>query len=145
MRPSRKADYALRAALDLALHGASGRLISTSEIAKRTGAPPKFLEAIVGQLRRAGLVDARRGADGGLRLARAVGRISAGEVWRAIDGPLVASDLPARRRPNDGASRAVQALWTRVDRAVEKEVDTVSLEDLARRAQEASNVPDFSI
>ena len=145
MRPSRKADYALRAALDLALHGASGQLIRTSEIARRTGAPPKFLEAIVGELRRAGLVDARRGAEGGLRLSRAVGRITAGQVWRAIDGPLVASDLPVRRRPNDGASRAVQALWAKVDRAVEKEVDTVSLEDLARRAQEASNVPDFSI
>ncbi|MHB8878180.1 MAG: RrF2 family transcriptional regulator [Myxococcaceae bacterium] len=142
MRASKKADYALRAVLDLALHASPGKLAPTSEIARRTGAPPKFLEAIVSELRRAGLVDARRGAEGGLRLARPVGRITAGDVWRAIDGPLGGHDHG--RKPTDPAARATRSLWDQVDRAIEREVDAVTLEDLARRAT-ASNVPDFNI
>lgn len=146
MTPSRKADYALRAMLDLALHAPSGRLARTAEIARRTGAPPKFLEAILGELRRARLVESRRGAEGGHRLARTPGRVSAGEIWRAIDGPLsLAERGGGRRRAADGAARALSALWAEVERAVARTVDQTTLDDLARRADEAAGVHDFAI
>lgn len=144
MTPSRKADYALRAVLDLAL-APSGRLARTAEIARRTSAPPKFLEAILGELRRARLVESRRGAEGGHRLARPPSRISAGEVWRAIDGPLSLAERGGPRRRPDGAARAVAGLWAEVERAVARTVDQVTVDDLARRADEAAGVHDFAI
>ncbi len=145
MTPSRKADYAIRAMLDLALHARPGRLARTAEIARRTGAPPKFLEAILGELRRARLVESRRGAEGGHRLARPPGRIAAGEIWRTIDGPLALSERGGRRRGADGPARALLSLWTEVEGAVSRVVDQVTLDELARRAQEVSGVHDFAI
>ncbi len=143
--PSRKADYALRAMLDLALHTPPGRLARTAEIARRTGAPAKFLETILGELRRARLVESRRGADGGHRLARSANQVSAGEIWRAIDGPFSLAERGAARRRGDGPSRALAGLWTEVEWAVARTVDQVTLDDLMRRAHEAAGVYDFSI
>jgi Rrf2 family protein len=132
--------------LDLALHAPSDRLARTAEIARRTGAPAKFLEAILGELRRARLVESRRGAEGGHRLARTPSRVSAGEIWRAIDGPLsLAERGGGRRRAADGAARALSALWAEVERAVARTVDQATLDDLARRADEAAGVHDFTI
>ena len=146
MRRSQKADYALRAALDLALQASPSRLTRTAEIARRTGTPAKFLEAILGQLRRAGIAESQRGAGGGHRLARPASRVSAGDVWRAVDGPLSLAGRPGRRRAaSEGPARAIHALWAAVDEAVGRAVDGVSLEDLARRSEEASSVPDFVI
>lgn len=144
--PSRKADYALRAMLDLALHTPPGRLARTAEIARRTGAPAKFLETILSELRRARLVESRRGADGGHRLARSASQVSAGEVWRAIDGPFsLAERGSGRRRSGDGPSRALAGLWTEVEWAVARTVDQVTLDDLMRRAHEAAGVFDYTI
>ena len=142
---SRKADYALRAMLDLALHARPGRFASTAEIARRAGAPPKFLEAILGDLRRARLLDSRRGAEGGHRLARPPSRISAGEIWRAIDGPLALMARGARRRDADGAARALLTLWAEVEGAISRVVDQTTLDELVRRAEEVSGVHDFAI
>lgn len=145
MTPSRKADYALRAMLDIALHARPGRLARTAEIARRTGAPAKFLEAILAELRRARLLESRRGAEGGHRLARTPTRVSAGEIWRAIDGPLSLAEQGGRRRAADGPARALGALWAEVEGAVARTVDQVTLDDLARRAHEAAGVHDFTI
>ncbi len=146
MTPSRKADYALRAMLDLALHAPPGRLVSTAEIARHTGAPAKFLEAILVELRRARLLESRRGAEGGHRLAREPGHVSAGEIWRAVDGPLsLAERGGGRRRGADGPARALAALWNEVEGAVARAVDQVTLDDLARRAHVAAGVHDFTI
>lgn len=145
MTPSRKSDYALRAMLDLALHARPGGLCSTAEIARRTGAPRKFLEAILGDLRRAGLVDSRRGAEGGHRLARPPTRIGAGEIWRAVDGPLSLAERGGRRRGADGPARALLSLWSEVEGAVSRVVDQATLDELARRAQEVSGAHDFAI
>lgn len=84
---SQKARYALRALLDIAEHGTDGA-VQVGEMAVRQVIPRKYLEAIMGDLRRAGLVLARRGPGGGYRLARAPDRISFVEVIRAIDGPI---------------------------------------------------------
>ena len=145
MTPSRKADYALRAMLDLALHVSPGRLASTAQIARRTGAPAKFLEAILGELRRARLLESRRGAEGGHRLARAPTRISAGEIWRVVDGPISLPGGQGRRGGAAGPARALSGLWAEVEGAVSRVVDRVTLDDLARRAQEVSGVHDFAI
>jgi len=149
MRFSLKSEYALRAALDLALHASAAQLTRTSDVARRTGAPAKFLETVLGQMRRAGLVESERGSRGGHRLARPPSRIAAGEVVRAVEGPEALAVRPGLRRPPPGtaiaSAGALHGLWTETERAVAASLDGVTLEDLARRVQESSGVPDFTI
>jgi Rrf2 family protein len=148
VRFSLKSEYALRASLDLALHASASTLARTSDVARRTGAPAKFLEAVLGQLRRAGVVASERGSRGGHCLARSPSRIGAGDVIRAVEGPDGLAVRPGQRRPPPGAaasSRALHQMWTEAERALSASLDGVSLEDLARRVQESSGVPDFSI
>src|SRR5258707_8189424 len=94
MRLSARVDYALRAAVELAAAhagGAAGSVVApvtAEQLAERQGIPPKFLESILLQLRRGGVVTAQRGPDGGYRLARPPNEISLAEIIRVIDGPL---------------------------------------------------------
>jgi len=149
VRFSLKSDYALRASLDLALQASSSGLARTADVARRTGAPAKFLEAVLGQLRRAGIVESQRGSRGGHRLGRPPSRIRASDVIRAVEGPEALAARPAPRRapatPSAGTSRVLHQLWTEAERALEAQLDGVTLEDLARRVQESSSIPDFSI
>ncbi len=84
---SQKARYALRALVELAREG-SGRQLTAGEIATRADAPRKFLEAILLEMARRGLILSRRGKFGGYTLARSPATISFAEVIRVIDGPL---------------------------------------------------------
>ncbi len=88
MRISQRAQYAVRAALDLAVQGPSPRGIRSAEVARRTRVPEKFLEAILRDLREAGLVASKRGPDGGHRLAVSPSRVTVMAVVEAIDGPF---------------------------------------------------------
>ena len=142
MTPNRKAEYALRALVDLSIHGGPGH-VPTAAVSRRTGAPAKFLEAILGELRRAGLVESRRGAVGGHRLARPASAITAGDAWRAVSGPISAT--ARRKAPSSGAGRAVQQLLAEIDQAVAATVDAVAIDELARRSMEADGVADYSI
>ena len=94
MRVSAKADYALRAAAELA--AVEGRPRRTERIADGQGIPIKFLETILLELKHAGIVRSQRGPDGGYTLARPASEISLADVIRAVDGPLanVRGDRP---------------------------------------------------
>ena len=149
MNFSLKAEYALRAALDLALHASPASLASTAEVARRTGAPAKFLEAVLGQLRRSGIVESERGARGGHRLGRSAARVRAGDVVRAVEGPEALAVRPGEGRPvpagGAASARVLSDLWAGAEAALAARLDGVSLEDLARCVQESSGVPDFTI
>jgi Rrf2 family protein len=84
---SQKAKYALRALLAMAAHPAD-EPVHIADIAASEGISRKFLEAILLELRKKGVLTSRRGASGGYRLARPPGQIYFGEVIRIIDGPL---------------------------------------------------------
>lgn len=149
MRFSLKSDYALRATLDLALHASPSQLARTQDVARRTGAPAKFLETVLGQLRRAGIVESQRGSRGGHRLGRPPSRIRASDVIRAVEGPEALVARPASRKAPAsvpaGPARVLHQLWNEAERALEARLDGVTLEDLARRVQESSGIPDFDI
>ena len=87
MRLSARADYALRAAIELA--ATERNHITAEQLARAQRIPAKFLEAILTQLRRADLVRSQRGPEGGFWLARPAADISLADIIRAIDGPLV--------------------------------------------------------
>jgi len=84
---SQKTRYALKALLELAALPA-GATLSSAVISARRTVPAKFLEAILGELKRDGLVRGQRGRNGGYQLARSAGEISFGTVVRLMDGPL---------------------------------------------------------
>lgn len=143
MKISRKAEHAVRAAVDLTLHTPPGRGAHSSDIARRTGVPEKFLEAILRDLRRAGLVSSKRGPDGGHRLAQDPSRIAIGTILTAIDGTPTLAPRTTRRHTSP-ANTCVDALWGQVESAVCGVVDGVTLEDLRRQA-DALGAIDFSI
>ncbi|MDG4771782.1 MULTISPECIES: RrF2 family transcriptional regulator [Micromonosporaceae] len=134
MRLSARVDYALRAAAELAVAAAaSARVVLTAEqVARAQGIPPKFLEGILLQLRRAGVVQAQRGPDGGYWLARPAEQISLAELIRVIDGPLA---HVRGHRPEElgyqGAAVALQDVWIAL-RASEREIlESVTVADVA--------------
>lgn len=87
MRISAKADYAIRVLLELAAD--TSRPITCESVASVQDIPPRFIKAVIGDLRRAGLVRSQRGCEGGYWLAREAGDISVREAVVAVDGELL--------------------------------------------------------
>ena len=88
MQVSRKVDYALRAVIHLANAEAHGRTVTVAEIAERERLPRQFLEKIVQQLIRMGVVRSRRGPHGGYVLARPAEEVTFRDVIEALEGPI---------------------------------------------------------
>ncbi|MER5844433.1 Rrf2 family transcriptional regulator [Streptomyces prasinus] len=130
MRISARADYAVRAALQLAA-AAEDCPLTTEAIAYAQGIPRKFLEGILNDLRREGLVLSRRGANGGYRLAGPADGISIADVTRAVDGPLVS--VQGVRPPDlsySGPATALLPLWIALRANVRQILEGVSLADV---------------
>jgi Rrf2 family protein len=132
MRVSAKTDYALRAAVELAAAEDSGAPVKGERLATSQSIPLRFLENILLQLRHAGLVESRRGAEGGYRLARPAAEISLADVIRAIDGPLagVSGNRPETLEFT-GPSEPLRDVWIAVRAALRGVLETVSLADVA--------------
>ncbi|WP_030612386.1 RrF2 family transcriptional regulator [Streptomyces sclerotialus] len=131
MRISARADYAVRAALQLAACTDAGPL-KAEAIAAAQDIPHKFLEGILNDMRRGGLVRSQRGGGGGYRLARPAGAISVAEVIRAVDGPLVS--VRGVRPPElsyTGPAESLLPLWVALRANVRQILDGVSLADVA--------------
>ena len=86
MRVSAKADYAIRAMVEVAAAGDGP--VKAERISRAQEIPANFLENIMSELRNASLIRSQRGVDGGYWLARPAGEISLAQVIRAVDGPL---------------------------------------------------------
>ncbi|MFC0099004.1 RrF2 family transcriptional regulator [Micromonospora marina] len=129
MQISARGDYAVRAALSLAT--AYPTLLSTQAIAAEQDMPRKFLEAVLADLRRAGVVRAQRGAEGGYTLARPPRKVTIGHVLRAVDGPLAGvRGLRPEETRYEGAAENLPRLWVAVRASVRRVVDEVSLDEL---------------
>ena len=85
---SKRSKYGLKAMLVLADAGAGPKPVQTAELAQRQRLPRKFLEAIMLDLKRAGLVQSKKGRTGGYVLGRKPGDITIGQIIRVLDGPL---------------------------------------------------------
>jgi Rrf2 family protein len=104
MRVSAKADYALRATIELA--AADDGRVRGERIAQAQEIPLKFLENILGDLKHAGVVRSQRGAEGGYWLARPAEEITVADVVRAVDGPIAKVRASDRSRSNTPAQRS---------------------------------------
>jgi Rrf2 family protein len=135
VRISAKADYAVRAAAELAAAEPQDRPVKGEQIAAAQGIPHKFLENILADLRDAGLVRTRRGAEGGYALTRPATQISVAEVLRAVEGPLAAvqGTRPESLR-YEGAAARLPDVWVALRANIRAVLEHVTLADLARGA-----------
>jgi Rrf2 family protein len=131
VRVSAKGEYAIRAMLDLAVHRGDG-LVPIEDVAARQGIPQRYLEQVLLQLKRAGLLVSKRGSAGGYGLRRPPGEISVGAVLRAVEGTLAGPEAVRGRSP-DGDDLA--DLWREVAEAVSGVLDRTSFDDLRQRAE----------
>ena len=127
---SAKADYAVRAAVELA---ASERLpLKAEEIATNQAIPLTFLVKILHELRMAGLVRTLRGPDGGHELARSPSEISVADVLRAVDGPLAeVRGTPPEAVRYVGSAEPLQRVWIALRTNMRGVLESVSLADIA--------------
>lgn len=132
MRVSAKVDYAIRAAAELAAaHGT--RPLKRSDIAGAQAIPGKFLEAIMIELRHAGIVKSMRGPNGGHVLARPASQVSLADVIRAVDGPL--AHVRGERAESVaylGAAEGLRDVWIAVRASLSRVLESTTLEDVVR-------------
>ena len=136
MKISTKGRYALRLMLDLAVNS-RGNAVPLRDVAERQEISDKYLEQIVTQLSRAGLVRSVRGAGGGYLLTRVPEEYAVGEILRVLEGSLAPVSCA------DGAACCARAdrcvtleVWQQIQAAVSGVVDNITLADLVRRFYE---------
>ena len=130
MRISAKADYAVRASIELASEEVVTP-VKGEKIADAQKIPLRFLENILGELRHAGLVQSQRGAEGGYWLSRPSDEITLAEIIRAVEGPLATT---RGERPEDleyrGASQPLQVVWIALRANIREVLESVTLADI---------------
>jgi Rrf2 family protein len=130
VRTTAKADYAVRAAVELAAHGDAP--VSAERIAEAQQIPVNFLENILLDLRRAGIVESRRGAAGGYLLAKPAKEIVVADVVRAVEGPLASvRGLSPDTLVYEGPAESLRDVWVALRSAVRSVLEHVTLADIA--------------
>ncbi|MCG5430713.1 RrF2 family transcriptional regulator [Mycobacterium sp. MYCO198283] len=131
MRMSAKAEYAVRAMIQLATVGA-GVKVKTDELARAQDIPPQFLVDILSDLRADHLVRSHRGRDGGYELARPADRISIADVLRCIDGPLASvRDIGLGDLRYAGPTAALTDVWRALRASMRSVLEETTLADVA--------------
>ncbi|WP_042405244.1 RrF2 family transcriptional regulator [Streptacidiphilus carbonis] len=126
MQISAKADYAVRAMLELAAHGPE--LVKATVLIDHQGLPRKFVETILVELRHAGLVRSHRGAEGGYTLAKPATTITLGAVIRAVDGPLAeVRGLRPHETAYAGAAEHLPEVWVAARASLRRVLDETTL------------------
>jgi len=132
MKLSTKGRYGLRALVDLAQNSRE-EAASTGSIAQRQGISERYLEQLMGKLKRAGIISAIRGAQGGYVLARRAEDITIGEVLRSLEGDLNAVDCPAAMDSGEcyGSEQcAAKMVWKKINDVINQTVNSIRLSDL---------------
>jgi Rrf2 family protein len=131
MHVTAKADYAVRAAVELAA-GSQSAPRKVDEVAQAQGIPLSFLENILTQLRSSGIVRSQRGPEGGYWLARPADEVNLAQVIRAVDGPLVGV---RGQRPEEveyiGSAESLQQVWIALRANLRKVLEHVTVADVA--------------
>ncbi len=144
MKLSTKGRYGLRALVDLAIHSGDAP-VSIQSIAARQNISERYLEQLMGAMKKAKLVTSTRGAQGGYRLARPAEEISVGDVLRALEGDLRAVACPAEEEGEDGCANSgscvTRYVWQRVNESIRQAVDTIWISQLASQGKALQEQP----
>lgn len=138
MRVSTRGEYGMRAMVALAHHYGSGPL-SIADIARESNVPPAYLEQLIAPLRRAGIVDSKRGARGGYVLSRAPEEIKVGDVFRVMEGPIAPMDCVSEEETDqtcpliDGCE--TRPVWLKLRDSIVEAIDSQTLADLVATPQ----------
>ena len=136
MRVSAKVDYAVRAAVELAAAGEGP--LKGDRIAESQDVPLKFLENILSELRRAGIVGSQRGAEGGYWLAKKPEAVSIADIIRAVEGPLAdVHGTPPEKLRFKGTAKPLKDVWVATRAGLRSVLEAVTLADIV-----AGDLPD---
>jgi Rrf2 family protein len=133
MKISTRGEYGMRAMVALAHQYGNGPM-SITAIARASSVPSAYLEQLIAPLRKAGLVESRRGAQGGYHLRRSPALIRVGDVYRVMEGPVapmdcVSEDLAEQTCPLiDGCE--TRPVWIKVRDSIAAALDSTTLADL---------------
>ncbi len=132
MRLSTRGRYGLKAMVDLAVAYGAGN-VSISALAARQGVSDAYLEQLIGSLRKAGLVNSSRGAQGGYCLSRPPAEISAGEILKVLEGSTTVIDCVSSERVDCGnaCSCSARPLWLKLQAGINEVLAATSLQDMA--------------
>ena len=142
MKLSTKGRYGVVAMYDLALHAGQGP-ISLKSVAMRQQISEHYLEQLMGQLRKAGLVKSTRGAQGGYYLVKSPLDITVGDIVRVMEGPIAPVDCLLSTNPGDTdycpkASNCVtRSVWQKVGESIANVLDSITLSDLCNEKTKA--------
>lgn len=140
-----KTKYGLRALCALAAAHPGGGRLTTAQIAREEEIPAKFLEAILLELKQHGLLNSKRGRDGGYALARHPESVFLGQIVRILDGPLAPTPCVSKERYQpcedcpDEAKCVLRNVMAELREAIASVLDTKSLDDLLQSRQDMND------
>lgn len=140
MKLSTKGRYGLRAVVDLAVH-ADEETVALSQIAERQGISMNYLEQLIAKLKKAGIVNGIRGAQGGYMLAHPAQEISVGDILRALEGdlsPVDCSEVMGEGLCSNSDSCVTKYVWKRISDSINEAVDGIMLSELAGESRKVN-------
>ena len=145
MKLSTKGRYGLRALNDLAMYGEE-EAVSIQSISARQQISDSYLEQLVRKLKRAGLVNSVRGAQGGYRLAKPAEEISVGDVLRALEGSIEAVSCGKEHNANClGEDLCVaRYVWQKVNKSIQETVDSITISQLVEESRRIKKDPELT-
>ncbi|MDI9476627.1 MAG: RrF2 family transcriptional regulator [Natronincolaceae bacterium] len=132
MKLSTKGRYGLKAMFDLAVHDGEGP-IPLKNIAERQRVSDHYLEQLIAELRKSGLVKSVRGAQGGYMLAHKPSEITVGDIIRVLEGPLGPSDCVLENGPiqcNNADHCIAKTVWEKIQTSISDVIDFITLQDM---------------
>lgn len=129
---SNKGRYGVRAIFDIAFHS-GGKATQIKDISKRQAIPPRFLEQIFQDLKRAGLVTSKRGPRGGYALAVDPDDIRMGDIVRALEGPIALAGTDGNGDADETSRLVTDAAFSELSESIEACFDAITIQDLCDR------------
>ena len=136
LKPSKKVALAFEAVIDIAYHGGA-EPVQSQDIARRLGLPRRYLEQVLQQLVRDGILAGVRGPRGGYRLARERRRITLGEIVRVVRSMETATDPIEDPAGSILGHKVVRPMWAELQDEVITKLEAITIEDLCLRARAA--------
>lgn len=140
MKISTKTKYGIKAMYEMARMGS--RTLSIKEIAEHQGLSENYLEQLIGKLKKAGLINARRGARGGYSIAKDPGEISVADIVSALEGPIIVSESCNKKRATehcgDPECCVAKGVWEKISESVQSLLESITLEQLCQSGERMS-------